>query len=174
MIFHWLGYLDSNQGNARFRVWCLTAWLYPNQPLNNTTPKNRMQLFFFFLKKGKDKKTTSEDAVIFHWLGYLDSNQGNARFRVWCLTAWLYPNQPLNNTTPKNRMQLFFFFLKKGKDKKTTSEDAVIFHWLGYLDSNQGNARFRVWCLTAWLYPNQPLNNTTRKIRMQPLFNFFQ
>ncbi len=26
----WLGYLDSNQGNARFRVWCLTAWLYPN------------------------------------------------------------------------------------------------------------------------------------------------
>ena len=27
---NWLEYLDSNQGNARFRVWCLTAWLYPN------------------------------------------------------------------------------------------------------------------------------------------------
>lgn len=27
---YWLGYLDSNQGNARFRVWCLTTWLHPN------------------------------------------------------------------------------------------------------------------------------------------------
>ena len=26
----WLGRLDSNQGNARFRVWCLTTWLHPN------------------------------------------------------------------------------------------------------------------------------------------------
>ena len=27
----WLGRLDSNQGNARFRVWCLTTWLHPNK-----------------------------------------------------------------------------------------------------------------------------------------------
>lgn len=27
----WLGHLDSNQGNARFRVWCLTTWLHPNK-----------------------------------------------------------------------------------------------------------------------------------------------
>ena len=27
---NWLGYLDSNQGNVRVKVWCLTAWLYPN------------------------------------------------------------------------------------------------------------------------------------------------
>ena len=34
----------------------------------------------------------AEATLVFYWLGYLDSNQGNARFRVWCLTAWLYPN----------------------------------------------------------------------------------
>src|SRR5699024_1546474 len=38
------------------------------------------------------KKAVSIDGSFFLWLGYLDSNQGNARFRVWCLTAWLYPN----------------------------------------------------------------------------------
>lgn len=54
------------------------------------------------------QKKTSEDVLISNWLGYLDSNQGNARFRVWCLTAWLYPNQPLNNTTPFSKMQPFF------------------------------------------------------------------
>ena len=26
----WLGGLDSNQRNARVKVWCLTAWLHPN------------------------------------------------------------------------------------------------------------------------------------------------
>lgn len=29
-VLKWLGRLDSNQGNARFRVWCLTTWLHPN------------------------------------------------------------------------------------------------------------------------------------------------
>lgn len=38
------------------------------------------------------KKSRSSERLDFLWLGYLDSNQGNARFRVWCLTAWLYPN----------------------------------------------------------------------------------
>ena len=29
----WLGYLDSNQGDVRIKIWCLTAWLYPNMVL---------------------------------------------------------------------------------------------------------------------------------------------
>lgn len=40
----------------------------------------------------EQKKSPLLWAFIALWLGYLDSNQGNARFRVWCLTAWLYPN----------------------------------------------------------------------------------
>ena len=44
----WLGYLDSNQGNARFRVWCLTAWLYPNALIHCTIYSEDLQLFFLF------------------------------------------------------------------------------------------------------------------------------
>ena len=29
-FYIWLGYLDSNQGDDRVKVCCLTAWLYPN------------------------------------------------------------------------------------------------------------------------------------------------
>ena len=30
LLFCWLGWLGSNQRNARVKVWCLTTWLHPN------------------------------------------------------------------------------------------------------------------------------------------------
>lgn len=52
------------------------------------TSQNDLRKFSLF-----DIKKAAHAATLFDlWLGYLDSNQGNARFRVWCLTAWLYPN----------------------------------------------------------------------------------
>ena len=37
----WLGYLDSDQGDARVKVWCLTAWLYPKIEWWGGTDSNR-------------------------------------------------------------------------------------------------------------------------------------
>lgn len=66
----------------------------------------------------KIKKAAFSATLFYLWLGYLDSNQGNARFRVWCLTAWLYPN--VDNTHNFNwytcicqqEKYLFFGFMK--------------------------------------------------------------
>ena len=41
--------------------------------------------------KTKIKKLLDINQEAF-WLGWLDSNQRNARVKVWCLTAWLHPN----------------------------------------------------------------------------------
>ena len=67
------------------------------------------------IKKYKVKLCT----YINYWLGYLDSNQGNNRFRVCRLTAWLYPNglrfyQALNKyTISVNTRQAIFIFSYK-------------------------------------------------------------
>ncbi len=42
----------------------------------------------------REPQTKKKDPVrdpALSWLGYVDSNHGNGRFRVCCLTAWLYP-----------------------------------------------------------------------------------
>lgn len=44
-----------------------------------------------------EKKDPVRDPAL-SWLGYVDSNHGNGRFRVCCLTAWLYPNVPIHLT----------------------------------------------------------------------------
>ena len=60
----------------------------------------------YFLKNGDPQAIRTPDPliksqmlyrlsqrVIIYWLGYLDSNQGDDRVKVCCLTAWLYPNR---------------------------------------------------------------------------------
>ena len=42
--------------------------------------------------QAENKKNRTVSGIDFKWLGYVDSNHGNGRFRVCCLTAWLYPN----------------------------------------------------------------------------------
>ena len=37
------------------------------------------------------EKSTSVNRCAFFWLGHRDSNPGNVRVRVWCLTAWRCP-----------------------------------------------------------------------------------
>ena len=45
---NWLGYLDSNQGDDRVKVCCLTAWLYPNKMVGRGgfEPPNRKELSY--------------------------------------------------------------------------------------------------------------------------------
>ena len=45
---YWLGYLDSNQGDDRVKVCCLTAWLYPKKMVEEGgfEPPNRKELSY--------------------------------------------------------------------------------------------------------------------------------
>ena len=38
-------------------------------------------------------KKTVPNGLQKNWLGCLDSNQGNARSKIWCLAAWLHPSE---------------------------------------------------------------------------------
>ena len=68
----WLGYLDSNQGNARFRVWCLTAWLYPN----------RMYYYNLFMGDVKKKMKKIRTRFAPSPTGYM--HIGNLRTALYC------------------------------------------------------------------------------------------
>ena len=48
------------------------------------------------------KKTNAQVRWSFFWLGCRDSNPGNVRVRVWCLTAWRHPN--IENTKDYSRL----------------------------------------------------------------------
>ena len=48
-ILYWLGHLDSNQGNDRVKVCCLTAWLWPNKKMvgrDGFEPSNLKELSY--------------------------------------------------------------------------------------------------------------------------------
>lgn len=70
---NWLEYLDSNQGNARFRVWCLTAWLY-----SNLSACIILNSFCCFVKKISEKVDYPKQLL------YDNTTQNIARERILC------------------------------------------------------------------------------------------
>lgn len=109
---YWLGHLDSNQGNARFRVWCLTTWLHPNngglrraRTFDKTV--NSRLLYPLSYKSVKAKPTlwrTASSYVCYRFLGFPSSlfafllviRQNNGDLSRWSTLRLFYSEHTLS------------------------------------------------------------------------------
>ena len=53
----WLGYVDSNHGNGRFRVCCLTDWLYPKDLFILTQKKAEHKFLCYTIRMSRKRKS---------------------------------------------------------------------------------------------------------------------
>ena len=86
--------------------------------------------------KMKNTKRKSRLRDFSFWLGCRDSNPGNVRVRVWCLTAWRHPNifNIRYYITPNLLCQyLFWTFLKKLFAFSWRFRIFVLFHFTKYV-----------------------------------------
>ena len=93
------------------------------------------------------KKTNSQVSWSFFWLGCRDSEPLRAPRLAGCVYSSCA-------RAVKLRSNLRGSSSASSTKKRRQHICATFSFWLGCRDSNPGNVRVRVWCLTAWRHPN--------------------
>ena len=101
--------IGAGDGNRTHVVslegWSSTIELHPHIRM---VTRRRLERLTLWLKVRCSTDWASGSNI--NWLGYLDSNQGDDRVKVCCLTAWLYPNKMVGRGgfEPPNRKELSY------------------------------------------------------------------
>ena len=105
----------------------------PNQGGGNKKPKNKHSLFMFLMMCS---------IVMLAW-SYFGEGGKNSSSKEITYTEFL--DMVEDDTIASVEIE--------GQQLRITPKAKLSDFWLGWLDSNQRNARVKVWCLTAWLHP---------------------
>ena len=119
-----------------FRIWFMVMLRQSlRSPFKNAPPERFFHCFESLCYASRQKKRPTHAVGLFFWLGHRDSNPGNVRVRVWCLTAWRCPNirtgdiislqKGFVNSIFQKNLKKRYFFLEIWKKVKFFSKKAL-------------------------------------------------